>query len=326
MLSIFSRCKRVGVNSIETVFSAIDNSLISHQTIMLPCEGTNPISLIRNIRFAYRHRSSVNHITGDVHYIALGLGRNTILTIHDVQSALQGRNLFRRIFVRLLWFYLPALIVKKITVISEFTKKELERIIPFAKHKIVVIHNPFSPAIKFSLKNFNKECPVILHIGTKVNKNLERVAEAIQGLNCRLVVLGKMNNFQQEKLEELNISFESYYDLSFEEVSEWYRKCDIVSFPSNYEGFGMPILEANAAGRVILAGDIEVLHEVAGDAAFFVNPYQVMAIREGFVRLIEDRELGYRLVEKGKENVKRFSSEIVAEKYNELYKSVFHKL
>lgn len=150
--NIFFRKKREGVNSIEMVFSTIESLLPLHTSIQLPCEGASPKVLFKNILFAYRNKAKINHITGDAHYIALGLGRNTVLTIHDVQSAMQINNPLKRLYVKLFWFWLPALMVGRITVISEFTKNELSKIIPFAKNKILVIHNAFNPTIGYVKK------------------------------------------------------------------------------------------------------------------------------------------------------------------------------
>ena len=152
MITYFFRKKREGVNSIEMVFSTIDSQLPLHTSIQLPYEGASPKTLFKNILFAYRNKAKINHITGDTHYIALGLGRNTVLTVHDVQSAVQISNPLKRLYVKLLWFWLPALIVKRITVISEFTRIELSKLIPFAKNKIIVIHNAFNPTLEFVKK------------------------------------------------------------------------------------------------------------------------------------------------------------------------------
>ena len=192
MITYFFRKKREGVNSIEMVFSTIDSQLPLHTSIQLPYEGASPKTLFKNILFAYRNKAKINHITGDTHYIALGLGRNTVLTVHDVQSAVQISNPLKRLYVKLLRFWLPALIVKRITVISEFTRIELSKLIPFAKNKIIVIHNAFNPTMEFVKKTKNKR-PVILHMGTKPNKNLERVVEALKGIDCSLIIVGKMS-------------------------------------------------------------------------------------------------------------------------------------
>lgn len=319
---LYFRRKRIGTNSIETVFKAINPLLRQpHENIFLPCEGGTPTVIIRNILFAHRHRSKINHITGDVHYIALGTGRNSILTIHDVGSALKG-NWMKRFFVKILWFYLPALIVKRITVISEFTKRELLKIVPFAENKITVIYNPFSNNLHFSPKAYINSKPIILHIGTKENKNLERVLQAINNQNYKIIILGKTTEKQLDLLHELLIDYENYYDIEYEKVVSLYYQCDIVSFPSMYEGFGMPILEANAVGRPIIVGDIDVLHEVACDAAYYVNPYDVNAIAEGFKRISIDMPLRQKLVLNGQKNIQRFVPSTIASLYNDVYKSI----
>lgn len=321
MLSIFYRKKREGVNSIETVFSILENQLLPHASIQLPYEGASPLVLLKNILFAYRHRSEINHITGDVHYIALGLGRNTVLTIHDVNSALQCRNLLKRLYVLLFWFWLPALLVKRITVISDFTKNELSKLIPFAQDKIVVIHNAFNSSIEAVEKEMSSS-PVILHMGTKSNKNLERVIHVLKDIDCTLIIVGKLTEDQILMLDNARIDYENHYDVSYDEIISYYQKCDVVSFPSTYEGFGVPVLESNAVGRPIIAGDIPVLHEVAGEAACFVNPYSEDSIRDGFLKVIHNEEYRMALVNKGFDNVKRFSSSEIASKYNCIYNAL----
>lgn len=323
MITLFFRKKREGVNSIEMVYSTISNKLLSHESVRLPYEGGSPIAMIKNILYAYRHKSEINHITGDAHYVAIGLGRNTILTIHDVSSALVNKNIITRLYVLLFWFWLPAIIVRRITVISEFTKKELSAVVPFAKKKIVVVHNAFNRTIQYSEKEMNR-FPVILHMGTKPNKNLERVIEALGKIHCSLIIVGKLTPKQISMLDEKGTLYENHYDVSYDEIASLYRRCDIVSFPSLYEGFGLPILEANAAGRPIISGDIETLREVGADAACFVDPYSVRDIRDGFVKLIRDEEYRKRLVVRGLNNLSRFSPEIIAEKYNKIYMELMH--
>lgn len=300
------------------VFSTVESLLPSHNTILLPYEGASPKTLLRNILFAFRNKTKVNHITGDAHYIALGLGRNTVLTVHDVQSAMKIVNPLKRLYVKLFWFWLPALIVKRITVISDFTKKELLGIVPFAKTKILVVHNAFNPKMEFIKKEMG-ERPVILHMGTKPNKNLERVIEAIKQIDCLLIIVGKLTDKQSFLLESTGIDYENHYDVCYDEIVQYYQRCDVVSFPSTYEGFGVPILEANAAGRAVIAGDISVLHEVADGAACFVDPYSVESIRDGFVKVLEQNEYRECLVSKGLRNIERFAAKTIAEKYNDIY-------
>lgn len=322
MLTIFLRKKREGVNSIESVFEALEDSLCKHNKLQLPCSGASPKSLIKNIYFAFRHKGEINHITGDAHYIALGTGRNTLLTIHDVGSALSG-NKIEQLYIRLFWFILPIFIVKKIVVISESTKKELLKIIPWANNKISVIHDPINSAYLKSNRHEFAPIPRILHIGTKMNKNLERTIMALSEIKCKLIIIGKLTEIQSELLKNSDLKFENYYDISLSDLINEYHKCDIVSFPSYYEGFGMPIIEAQASERPVLAGNIEVLRDIAGrEGALYIDPYNMAAIREGFKVLINDKEMREKLILNGKENVKRFMPETIAKLYNQQYEDL----
>lgn len=319
MIALFYRNKREGANSIEGVFAAIENKLKPHRRVMLPYSGGGPLVLLKNILFAYKHRGKLNHITGEVHYIALGLGKNTVLTIHDVRSALSG-NFLQIIYKYLFWFLLPCLIVKKITVISEATKKDVCKYIPFVNKKIKIISNPYN--LKFVAESENHklcESLTILHVGTKINKNLERVIKALQGITCKLLILGKMSQEQHELAHSLNVKYEEFYDVDTECIIKLYKRCDLVSFPSTFEGFGMPVIEANAMRRPILAGDIPVLRDVAANSALFVNPYSIESIREGFVRILGDADLRCHLIEEGDKNLRRFHPEVISKAYNSIY-------
>jgi glycosyltransferase involved in cell wall biosynthesis len=147
-IKLFFRKSTSGFRSIEELFDIV---LSSHREIQcdileMPEKQISPGKLYRNLRFAYTSKGQINHITGDVHYIAPATGRNTVLTVHDAYSLLVGSWL-KKLVLKLLWFWLPALIVKRITTISEKSRKELEQIIPFAKNKIRVIPNPYNPKV-----------------------------------------------------------------------------------------------------------------------------------------------------------------------------------
>lgn len=294
---------------------------ISISTLEMPKSGAGLKSILNNYSYSRRNRSCVNHITGHINYVSLATGRRTILTVHDIGSALKG-NSIHRLLIKLVWFWLPALMVKKITVISDFSKMELSKLIPFAKNKIAVIHNPVNSALQYSPKDLKGSNPLVLHIGTKSNKNLERTIKALETIKCRLLVIGALSEEQVELLKECKIDYTNRKYIPFLEIKAAYEECDLVSFVSLYEGFGMPVIEAQAVGRPVLASAIEPITEVAGGAACFVNPYNVDEIRQGVLKIINDEDFRNNLVLKGQENVKRFQLREIADQYLELYKEV----
>lgn len=321
---MFIRKKRPEANSIEEIFYLLIKKMGPDvELVELPYGGANITSIVKNIIFARKHRGDVNHISGEVHYIALGTGRNTLITIHDVQSIIRGGWL-ERIIKKWLWFKLPVFIACRISVISQFTKDELLRVCPFARNKISIIYNPIRDNFNsyFYEENAKKQVYKILHIGTKVNKNLEGVLNAIKNLPVKLIVVGAMTTTQIKLASSLNIDYDNFYNLSYEQILNLYSQADLVTFPSFYEGFGMPIVEANMMAVPILVSDIPVLHEIAGDAAYFVSPNSIEDIRKGICKLLCDEKLRNDLIQRGRENIKRFSVDSIVEQYKQIYRKI----
>ena len=245
----------------------------------------------------------------------------TVLTIHDLEVLKRLTGLARKV-IKLFWFTLPAQRVRYITVISEFTKQELLKVINVNPEKVVVIHNCISPAIKAFPKEFNNKKPNILHIGTAHNKNLERLIEAVDGLPVKLTILGHLRDNHKELLAKHHIDFDNFFNLPYNEVIRNYQEADLVSFVSLYEGFGLPIIEANAVGRPVITSNRTSMPEVAGDAALIIDPENTAEIRNAIIKILNDENLRNELIEKGKENVKRFSPAYIAQKYADLYEKM----
>jgi glycosyltransferase involved in cell wall biosynthesis len=306
------------------LFTSIIKLVSNQQSVKkvnLPYSGASPLSIFKNLISVKKTPKNLYHITGDVTYMGLVLGKQSIITIHDIGSALQG-NAVSRIIKKLIWFQLPAKRVRYITVISEFTKSELSKLIPNSKNKIRVIPNPVGSEFKLSPYTFNAECPTILFVGTKPNKNLERVVVALNGINCNLKIIGPLNDLQKQLLEEHRINYSNKSKLSRSEIVQAYIDCDVLCFPSTYEGFGMPIIEAQATGRPVITSNLGAMKEVARQSACLVNPFEVESIRNGIIKVIGNVEYRKNLIDKGLINTKRFSLETITQAYLELYKSM----
>lgn len=310
--------------SIEGLFDNLSKrigSQLKTSFITLKYSGGSLKSMWFNLKTFNRSKNTIYHITGDVHYMAMVTGSKSVLTIHDVKSIVKG-SFLKRIFMKLFWFWLPALFVKRITVISEFTKMEVEKILPFVKKKIRVIHNPVDEIFEFETYHFNNEKPRILLLGTKDNKNLVRIFESLKGINCDILVIGQPTDEQLNLIQNLQLNVTFKFNLTQKEVVAEYIACDLLCFASIYEGFGMPIIEAQAVGRPVLTSNLGAMKEVAIDSAYLVDPYDVNSIRTGIINLIEDEALRNSIIQKGQKNVQRFSVEVIAKKYMEIYNEI----
>lgn len=311
--------------SINKVSQTFIRKIDDYQEFYAPFNRADVISLLRNLLFVFRHRNkhAINHITGDIHYCIMALlGCKSVLTIHDTNMYDFCRNPLKRWVFRWFWFKLPIRFAGKVVCISTETKR---RVLQFSKRKdIEVIYNAVDDSFlrqKPQPVPYHKK-PHILLIGTNVNKNVVRTIEALSGIECQLIIIGHLNDEISNALKKHQMDYIIKTKLRDAEIIEEYRACDIVSFCSIYEGFGMPIIEGNAMGRPVITSCIEPLIEIAGDAALLVSPYDVEDMRRGFLNLINDSTLRLRLVENGLKNIMRFQSQEIAKQYMNLYKSL----
>jgi glycosyltransferase involved in cell wall biosynthesis len=321
----FHRKPMPGNVSIERLFTDIRNAMPGHVECfphVSPCFSKGIFPRIRNMLDAAKHQAQINHITGDVHYLALALDKcRTLLTIHDCASLERLRG-WRRMVLKWFWFTLPIWRSRLVTVISESTRRELLRHVRCDAAKIRVVPDCVGNDFVPSPKPFNAEEPEILHMGTAANKNLERVIAALAGLPCRLNIIGTLTANQRVRLEQHKIRYTNIPRATDAEVVSAYAACDLVIFASTYEGFGLPIVEANAVGRPVVTSNILSMPEVAGKAACLVDPFDVKAIREGILKVWHDAQYRDALVGAGFENVKRFTAKVVAESYVSLYREL----
>jgi glycosyltransferase involved in cell wall biosynthesis len=293
------------------------------QEYYVPYNGSLPWNLVRNIYFVYKHRNrtGINHITGDIHYCILGLaGCKSVLTIHDDYAIVYARRgIPDKIYKWLFWIYLPIKLADKVVCITSATKDKIDRLLKQRKTQVLT-HHSVEAGFKYLPKKFNDTCPTILQIGTDLHKNLETTIKALAGIKCKLRVIRKMTQEQHLLAQSLKIDYTNVYDLTDSEIVNEYIHSDIVVFPSLYEGFGLPIIEGQTIGRVVITSNIEPMNTVSGKAAVLLNnPLDVQEYRDVIMRTIQDTSFREEIILAGLKNAEKYTVESSMKQYLDLY-------
>ena len=326
-VTFFQRRPREGFSfSLESIFNDVRKRLADKINVTTKISSHYndgyATKLYNIVEAGFRRSNSVNHITGEVHFLNLLMEKKTvILTVLDCGMVHRKKGLSKW-FITSLYLTWPVRKASFITAISEVTKQEIIAYTCCNPEKIIVIPVAISDIYQPYPKEFNEAKPIILHIGTGYNKNLFRLIEALNGISCHLTIVGKLEREHLQALSANHIDFSNEYNISNERLLEKYVECDMLSFVSTFEGFGMPIVEANAVERVVISSNISSMPEVANDAAHLVNPFDVLDIRNGIVTLITNSGYRKQLLEKGRKNKERFHADRIADSYFEIYKKV----
>lgn len=312
--------------SIEKLFDIIQGELIKKGVDVKIFKNPFPLRKMFSAMLYFRkNQGDINHITGDIHWAVLLLDpKKTVLTIHDAVGMHQLTGLKKKIYFEL-WLKQPIKRLRYITVISEKTKQEIVEYLPWAKDKITVIPNCLTTEIAPDIFEKNNEVPKVLIIGTRSNKNLERTIPALKVLKIKLTIVGELSENQLSLLQENQLDFRNFENISDSELTNLYDESDILLFPSLYEGFGLPILEAQARNCAVITSDISPLKEVVGDAAILVNPENISEICSAVQLLLEDKTLRGKLIGLGKLNAKEYLPDKIAQQYLKLYKKILDK-
>ncbi|MDF2953378.1 MAG: Glycosyltransferase involved in cell wall bisynthesis [Thermodesulfobacterium sp.] len=263
---------------------------------------------------------------------------NFVVTIHDLCPFTEFWDrsyLKRKVFE---WYFKRTIKkAKKIITISKSSKEEITNIYPAYGAKIIVIYRFVDEKFLINKDYHNKERLIkddyILFIGNrKKHKNLSRLILAFDQVknifpNVKLVIAGQRDKAEDEVdllRERLNLKEKIIEVISpdDEEIINLYKYAKAFIFPSLYEGFGLPPLEAMAIGTPVLASDIPVLKEICGDAAYFFNPYDIEDMAKAICKVVTDESLRRSLIERGKERVKFFDSESAIDQHVQLYKEL----
>jgi glycosyltransferase involved in cell wall biosynthesis len=278
------------------------------------------------VRATQRKKIDLLHVQ---YFAPLGHHGVLINTIHDV-TPFRFPEYFSR-FERLLFRILLPISARKahsILTASGVSRDDLIRLLRIPNDKIRVAYCGVDPNIfsnqpqQENLNRAKSRYPIsskfLLYVGRiDPRKNLTRLIQAYtkvrsKGIQHKLLIAGKVY-LEPGKLKQTLKECEYRQDIHFcgyvpdEDLPVLYSAADVFIYTSEYEGFGLPPLEAMASGTPVVASDIPIFREILEDAAVLVNPLDVQAIASGIERVVTDFELRKRLVEKGKRQVERFN-------------------
>lgn len=219
---------------------------------------------------------------------------------------------------------------------SEFSKKEILNRLSFTTNQVKVIyhgvnHNLFKVLNNISV-DFKLPKKFIFSVGSiEPRKNLVGLLKAYNHLNkefkkeYKLVLAGFKGWENKEIMELIEQSKENIHYLGFisdDELAKVYNLASCFVFPSFYEGFGLPVLEAMACGAPVVCSNTTSLPEVGGDAVIYCNPHDIYDIKEKMKMVLNDKNIQQKMIEKGLKRVKQFTWEKSAYQHIEIFKSL----
>ncbi len=239
---------------------------------------------------------------------------------------LQNGSRLRRSVLKFLYLDMPVKRLRYITAISEATRREIIAATGCDASKVRTLDLPLLLDVPDGeAMPFNSTSPTILQVGTMKNKNIGNLAAALDGIECRLRIIGRLDKEQVAALKVHNIDYSNAYDLSDDEVRQEYVRADMLAFCSLYEGFGLPIIEAQSMRKPVITSNLSPMIETSGKAAYLADPHSPESIREGILKIINDTEFREQLIIGGTKNVERFRPERVAQQYADLYDEIIRR-
>ncbi len=235
--------------------------------------------------------------------------KNKIVTIHDL-AFLHHPKWFSKKFTFVYNLMIPKIAKssKHIFTVSDYVNNDISESYNISQSKISTIYNSYADI--FNDLNLIKEDYVLAVGSIDPRKNLMSLIEIFKNKKTKLIIVGQENKvFSAFDLNDLpkNIVFTGYVD--DDKLVELYNKAKLFIYPSFFEGFGMPPLEAQACGCPVVCSDATSLPEVGDYSVIYCNPNNIKEIEEKIDLVLNDKKLQDELRKKGFENIKRFSWE-----------------
>lgn len=272
-------------------------------------------------------RDRIDVVHAPVNVAPILAGRPSVVTVHDLAFLVypeQYPGIKQRYLAKLTQHSVRR--AARVIAVSESTKRDILRFYGVHPDRVVVVPNgveswmaPVEEPDEMAVFRRNQNVPeqFILFLGTlQPRKNLITLLRAWSGLEQEtrlpLVVVGAEGWFYEEIFEEArrlgiagDVFFAGYADASL--LPLWYSAATMLVYPSLYEGFGLPVLEAMACGTPVIASDQSSLPELVGEAGILVAPTDVDALRSAIQRLTDDAALRSQLRASGLARAREFS-------------------
>jgi glycosyltransferase involved in cell wall biosynthesis len=294
-------------------------------------EPAKPYSIGEQVRIPVSLVRERVHLLHEPHYVLPPATRcRSVVTIHDCIHLMFPQYLpgpFARLYARVsMWSAVRT--SDRILTVSESSKRDILRFFDVPPDKVEVIYNaiderfmtaPDEERMDLIRQRYQLDHPFLLYVGNiKPHKNLERLIDAFAraraaGLDdLRLVIIGDelskypalrqaVHRHRVDKLVRF-LGFQPY-----DTVAAFYRLARAFAFPSLYEGFGLPPLEAMACGTPVITSNVSSLPEIAGGAALLVDPYDPASIADAIMRAVTDEPLRESLAQRGLARAREFS-------------------
>jgi glycosyltransferase involved in cell wall biosynthesis len=252
------------------------------------------------------------------------------ITIHDLNhidfapSRTAAKLLYYKLFLR------PACRRASVLLtVSEYTRQRICEWSGVPAHKVVNVGNGVDPLFQSGGTRLAHPRPYLLCMGNRrAHKNEVRTLEAFAQVARRqgeldLIYSGRPSRELSARVENLGLTGRVHFlgDVSDAELAAAYRGAQVVLFASLYEGFGLPIVEAQACGTPVITSNVCALPEVAGNAALLVDPQSTEEIAGAIDKLLSDPALASNLSARGQENAARFSWDATRSKVHALINS-----
>lgn len=336
-------------SKIKKEFTNKNVSFIPVPTIFRPLKAIRKLDPL--VSFFWRRalkKGQVNllHIPSllELFYVSVPDDIKTIVTIYDLIPLIYKDRYFknRRAYE---YFFKRLLQVKKaahVITISEDAKKSIVRILKIPPKKISVIYGGIDPRFKF-IKRSKKHIaekyqitdPFVLAVGApSFHKNIERLFEAFKTYkdnsksSVKLVIVCKLIRSEhaawEKKIYQLGLKKDVYLTnfIASEELPFFYSAAQVFIYPSLYEGFGLPILEAFATHTPVITSNCSSMPEAGGKAAFYIEPKNSDQIAQAISRVLKDKALRKKMVALGIKQLKKFSWEKTARETLGVYKMI----